>query len=170
MQRPQQGEYNPYFQAYIDMVPEGDFLDLLHENTRTATAFFEAIPADKHNYRYDKDKWNIKELLNHITDGERVFCYRALVASRGDGKTILHPMNDHLYVENAQVAGRTYEDLVAEFKAVRSSTEKLFESMTGAQSEFVARTKAGPITARALGYIMVGHVMHHMKLIKAWYL
>ncbi len=170
IQRPQAGEYNAYFQGYIDMVPEGDFLDILHENTKAATAFFEAIPAEKHNYRYDKDKWNVKELLNHITDGERVFCYRALVAARGDSKTILHPMNDHLYVQQANVSGRTFEELLNEFKAVRAGTEALFAPVSEVQSQFLAKTKAGPISARALGYIIVGHMMHHMKVIKQWYL
>lgn len=170
MTRPQAGEYNAYFQGYIDMVPEGDLLALMQQNTKDATAFFESIPQEKHNYRYDKDKWNVKELLMHITDAERVFCYRALVAGRGDGKTILHPMDDHLYVQNAIVAGRVYDDLVAEFKAVRGATEKLFESLSDPQSEFKAKTKAGPISARALGYIIVGHMMHHMKVIKQWYL
>lgn len=170
MQRPQQGEYNPYFQTYIDMVPNGDFLAILHENTNAAIAFFEGIPAEKHNYRYDTDKWNVKQLLAHITDAERVFSYRALVAARGDSKTILHPMNDHLYVEQANVADRTFDSLLTEFKAVRAATEALFAPISESQSEFRAKTKAGPITARALGYIIVGHMLHHMKVIKAWYL
>ncbi len=170
MKRPSKGEYNPYFKAYIDLVPEGDFLDLLHQNTKAAVSFFEGIPADKHNYRYEPDKWNIKELLVHITDAERVFSYRALVAARGDKKTPLHPMDDHLYVQNAVVDGRIYDDLVAEFKAVRGATEKLFESLSEKQSAFKADGVSAPITARALGYIITGHMMHHMKVIKQWYL
>jgi DinB superfamily len=170
MQRPQPGEYNNYFKGYIDQVPEGDFLDVLYENTRAATAFFEGIAADKHNYRYAEDKWSIKELLVHIADAERVFCYRALVAARGDDKTLLCSMDDHLYLRNAIVAGRLYDDVVAEFKAIRAATEKLFESLPEKQSIFRANTDAGPITARALGYIIIGHTAHHVKVIKERYL
>jgi hypothetical protein len=170
MQRPQQGEYNPYFQGYIDMAPEGDFLDVLHKNTKAATEFFEKIPVEKHNYRYAGDKWTIKELLIHMIDVERVMSYRALVAARGDNKTMLHSMDDHLYVQNAVVAGRLYDDLLTEFKAVRNATEKFFETISEKQSVFAAHTDTHVITARALGYIIIGHVMHHMKVIKQWYL
>jgi hypothetical protein len=170
MQRPQQGEYNPYFQSYIDEVPEGDFLEVLYQNTKASSEFFENIPAEKHNYRYAADKWNIKELLIHIIDAERVFSYRALVASRGDDKVVLPHMDDHLYVQNAIVAGRLYDDLVAEFKAVRNATEKFFETVSDKQSSFKAKTETHPITARALGYIIVGHMMHHMKVIGERYL
>ena len=169
-QRPQAGDYNPYFQVYIDIVPDGDFLDLLYSNTNEAVSFFESIPVEQHNYRYSADKWNVKELLIHIIDAERVFAYRALVAGRGDDKVVLPYMDDHLYVKNAVVAGRIYDDLVAEFKAVRNATEKLFETFSEKQSSFKARTESHPVTARALGYIIVGHTMHHMKVIGERYL
>jgi hypothetical protein len=170
MLRPKKGEFNPYFKNYIALVPDGDFLDLLYKNTRDAVLFFESIPVEKHNYRYANDKWNVKELLIHLIDAERVFSYRALVAARGDKKTKLHPMDDHLYVQNAVVAGRLYHDLVEEFKAVRNATEKLFETLTEKQNSFKADGVSSPITARALGYIIIGHMMHHMKVIKEWYL
>lgn len=170
IQRPAVGEYNPYFKGYIDMVPEGDFLDLLYKNTKAATDLFASIPVEKHNYRYADDKWIIKELLMHMIDVERVMSYRALVAARGDSKTRLCSMDDHLYVQNAIVAGRLYDDLVTEFKAVRNATEKLFETISEKQSTFRAKTDSHVITARALGYIIVGHVMHHMKVMKEWYL
>lgn len=170
IQRPQPGEYLPYFQGYIDLVPEGDFLEELYKNTKAATDLFEKIPVEKHNYRYTDDKWTIKELLIHMIDAERVFSYRALVAARGDSKTRLYSMDDHLYVQNAIVAGRVYDDLVVEFKAVRNATEKLFESLSEKQSTFHAHIDTHTITARALGYIIIGHVMHHMKVIREWYL
>jgi uncharacterized damage-inducible protein DinB len=170
MQRPQAGEYNPFFQGYIDRVPEGDFPAILQENTLAAIRFFESMPADKQDYRYAPDKWTIKELLIHIIDAERVFSYRALVAARGDNKTPLHPMDDHMYVRNAEAARRKYADVVAEFKAVRGATERLFESMSEEQGTFAADAVSAPITARALGYIIVGHMMHHLSVIQEKYL
>jgi hypothetical protein len=170
IQKPGKGEYNPYFQGYIDMVPEGDFNAILKENTKAAIAFFESVPAAKWDYRYDTDKWSIKQLLVHITDAERVFSYRALVAARGDNKTKLHPMDDHLYVEQSGVEARSAESLIAEFKAVRSATEALFDNMDAKHSSLKANGVSAQISARALGYIITGHVIHHMKVIKEWYL
>ena len=170
IQRPRKGEYNPYFRPYIDLVPEGDFNELLEQNTKAALSFFKRIPATKWDYRYDKDKWNIRQLLVHLTDAERVFAYRALVAARGDKKTKLHPMDDHLYVQQSGVERRTSDSILAEFKAVRGATEALFASITDQQSKFKADGVSAPISARALGYIIIGHMMHHMKVIKEWYL
>ena len=96
--------------------------------------------------------------------------YRALVAARGDNKTPLHSMDDNLYVQQANVQGRSYTDLVNEFKAVRNATECFFATVTEPQSSFRANGVSAPITARALGYIIIGHMLHHMKVIKAWYL
>ena len=170
MQRPLPGEYNPYFQGYIDLVPEGDFMEVLKVNTQAAVSYFEQIPAGKHNYKYGEDKWTIKQVLMHIIDVERVMAYRALVAARGDNKTLLYSMDDHLYMTNVNVDNRSMNDMLGEFKAVRYATEELFETITDEQSIFQANAINFPITARALGYIIAGHMLHHIKVIERHYL
>lgn len=84
IQRPESIEFKPYFQSYINLVKEGEFLKLLMQNKTDTITFFEGIPEEKHNYRYSENKWTIKESLMHIIDTERVFCYRALACSRSD--------------------------------------------------------------------------------------
>ena len=170
IQRPLPGEYKPYFQGYIDHVPDGNFMDILATNTNEATAFFENIPADKIDYRYAEDKWTIKQVLMHITDVERIMAYRALVAARGDNTTPLHSMDDYLYMANSNAANRTIKSLLAEFKAVRGATQQMFETITDEQSIFPANAVTYTVTARALGYIITGHTLHHLKGIKENYL
>ena len=170
IQRPQPGEYKPYFETYIRLVPEGDFMDLLAANTHEAITFFENLPAHKHDYRYAEGKWTIKQVLMHIIDVERIMAYRALVAARGDNTTPLHVMDEHLYMANSNAANRNMESLLQEFKAVRSATESLFETMTYEQSIFAADAVTYTVTARALGYIILGHMWHHMKVMENNYL
>ena len=179
MKKPAKGEYNPYFERYIGLVPEGDYpegdyIELLKKNSKDTADFFEGIPAAKHDYRYAEGKWSIKEILNHIIDTERVMVYRALVAARGDRTTILHNMDENMYAANADVSGRTLEDLLEEFKALRRSTEKFFENLTEKASSLKANTLSGlahyPITARAVGYVLIGHTSHHINTIKERYL
>ena len=48
MQKPLQEEYNPYYQHYIDLVPDGKFDIVFDNNTQQTISFFENIPPEKH--------------------------------------------------------------------------------------------------------------------------
>jgi hypothetical protein len=56
MQRPEANEYHPAYQKYFDLVPNGDFLTVLTQNSTETADFFEAIPTKKHYYRYAEGK------------------------------------------------------------------------------------------------------------------
>lgn len=170
MQKPSADEYNPNYQKYFDLVAEGEYLDLLRQNSSDTVTFFEKIPSEKLDYKYAQDKWTVKEVLMHIIDTERVFSYRALVAARGDNLTFHQRMDEKLYANNVEVSHRILESLLSEFKAVRSSTERLFENLTDAQSKRRCNIVTHPMTARAIGYFLIGHVQHHLNVIEARYL
>jgi uncharacterized damage-inducible protein DinB len=170
MQRPSADEYHENYQKYFDLLPEGAYLELLGQNSKETIGFFEAIPRVKLDYKYAPGKWTIKELLMHVIDTERVFSYRALVAARGDTTTPHYRMDEELYAKNVDVSHRTLQSLISEFQAVRSSTEKLFENLTDAQSRSRCNVVTHPMTARAIGYFIIGHVRHHLKIIEERYL
>ena len=170
MQRPSADEYHPNYQKYFDLVASGDYLDLLGENSVDTVAFFGRLPKDKLDYRYAAGKWTTKEVLMHIIDTERVFSYRGLVAARGDDITLHHRMDEELYASNADASQRTLESLISEFRAVRSSTEQLFENMTDAQSKRWCNIGTAPMTARAIAYFIIGHARHHVGVIQEKYL
>jgi len=169
MQKPSLDEYHANYQKYFDLVSEADYLDLLRQNSIETTSFFEKIPSEKLDYKYAEDKWTIRELLMHIIDTERVFAYRGLVAARGD-TTPIYRMDEELYAKNVDVSHRTLQSLMSEFKAVRSSTAQLFENLTDAQSKLRCNIVTHPMTARAIGYFMIGHIQHHLNIIEERYL
>lgn len=170
MKKPEAIEYKPYFQRYIDLVNEGDFLEELKNNKTETVQFLKSIPEHKHNYRYAEKKWTIKEVLMHMIDTERGFSYRILVCARADGNTPLHPMDEDMYAANVDVTHRTMESLIKEFEVVREGATLLFENLTDAQSKFLGDNISHKISARALGYILIGHVKHHNNVIKERYL
>jgi hypothetical protein len=170
MNRPKEIEYNPYFQSYIDLVELGNFQEIFIKNTKYTTDFFNSIPFKKHNYKYGIDKWTIKEILMHIIDTERVFAYRTLVCLRGDNKTPLHSMDDNLYASNIDVTSRTMESLLEEFQVIRRNSNLLFQNITEEQSKFLGNGVTHNFSARALGLIMMGHILHHIKIINERYL
>lgn len=169
MTKPEKEEYNPYFDRYISLVPEGDYIKLLKENSKEIINFFESIPAEKNNYHYAEGKWSIKDILMHITDTERVMCFRALVAARGDSTSVLCNMDEDSYAASVDLSGRTLENILSEFRALRTATEIFFENLSDTASLFRAKTKTHPITARAVGYVLIGHTMHHMQIISERY-
>lgn len=170
MQRPDATEYFPYFETYVSIVPDGNFLDTLRQNGADVIQLFGELPADKHNYAYAEGKWSVKEVLMHITDVERVMSYRALVAARGDSETMLCSMDDKLYLKNSNAAAREMKSLIEEFAAVRNATLKFFETVTEEQSRLTANVNSHPTSARALGYIIAGHAMHHTRVVQERYL
>lgn len=170
IQRPEPNEYKPSFQKYMDLVPDGDFLNVMAANTTDVIAFFESLPPERHSYRYAEDKWSIKQVLLHLTDVERMMGYRALVAARSDDKTPLHSFDDNHYAAHANADSRTMQDLLEEFKAVRAATTKFFETVTDAQSVFPANAVTYTTTARALGYMILGHTWHHINIINERYI
>lgn len=169
MQRPLADEYQESYQKYFDLVPEGAYLELLRQDSTDTVRFFEAIPPDKLDYKYAPGKWTIKELLMHLIDTERVFSYRALVAARGDTATPHYRMDEELYARNVDASRRTLPSLISEFQAVRRATEILFENLSDEQSLSQCNVVTHPMTARAIGYFMIGHVRHHLKVIEERY-
>ena|SRR5438876_1370989 len=177
MQRPEANEYHPNYQKYFDLTYEkyfdlvsaGDYLQILDRNRTETIKFFETISPEKHDFRYTQGKWTIKEVLMHIIDTERVFAYRALAAARGD-ETPVHRMDEELYARNVDVSRRTLSDLISEFKAVRTATEYLFQNVTEDQSRRSCNVVTHPMTTRAIGYFMIGHVQHHIGIVNERYL
>ena len=168
MQRPLADEYATAYQKYFDLVSEGDYLSLLRQNSTETIAFFEGIPVEKLDYRYAEGKWTIKEVFMHIIDTERVFSYRGLAAARGDASPH-YRMDEELYAGNVDVSRRALQSLISEFKDVRASTEQLYEHLTDEQSKGRCNIVTHPMSARAIGYFLIGHVRHHLTVIKERY-
>jgi len=169
MERPLKGEYAAAYQKYFDLVAEGDYLTLLKQDSTETLTFFEMLPNEKLDYKYGEGKWTIKEVFMHIIDTERVFSYRGLAAARGDASPH-YRMDEELFARNVDVSHRSLQSLISEFKAVRCSTEQLYEHLTDAQSKRPCNIVTHPMTARAIGYFLIGHVRHHLKVIQERYL
>jgi len=100
MERPVTGEFNPYFSRYINLVPEGNFYELLRLNTEEVQSRFGSVPKEKENFAYAPSKWTIGQMLLHMTDTERVMSFRALLASRGDREAECPNMDQDLFALN----------------------------------------------------------------------
>ena len=166
--RPETGEYAPYYEKYIALVPTDDLANLLEaQGAQTAQLLATRAEADG-DFRYAPDKWTVKEVLGHIADTERIFTYRALRIARGD-KTPIEGFEQDDYVKTGAFNERTLASLVKEFRDVRSATLALFRSL--ADSAWLRRGTANKNEAsvRALAFITAGHELHHVRILAERY-
>jgi hypothetical protein len=169
MDRPNQNEYTPYYNKYIDLVPEGDIFKILKKQIGDLEKLCKNIPSKKYLYRYAPEKWSIKEVVGHIADTERVMAFRALRFARNDNNN-LPGFDQDEFVRQSNHNNIKLNDLVKGFTAVRQSNILLFKTFTDEMliRQGVANEKI--VSVRALIYVMVGHVTHHINVLKEKYL
>ena len=167
--RPDLSRVPHFYHGYINLV-EGDDLNKLFEQHQSETyKFFDSIPENRWNYRYAEGKWSIKELVQHLIDAERIFAYRALRFARKDSTELPgFEENDYAIASNADK--RNKNDLVEELKSVNVSSALLFKSFDEEQLERSGVANNNSIYVRAIGFIMIGHALHHKKIVKERYL
>ncbi len=162
-------EYNPYYGAYITLAQNQLLMDGLQNGLNETISFLESIPNDKLKHRYDAGKWSVKEIIRHIIDTERIFAYRALRFARND-KTSLHGFEQDDYIQPSKADELSLESLLDEYKSNRMATIAMFRNFSDEMLKRIGEASSNPMSARAAGFIIVGHEKHHCNVIKDRYL
>ena len=166
----QSSEYPVFYRPYITILEEGSSLldNLVGSLQRFEQILFD-VAEEKQEYRYQKGKWTLKELIQHMIDAERVFVYRALRFSRNDG-TNLPGFEENSYVSNYDIQKRNYQALIDEFILIRKATILMFRDFDESMLNLSGTIENNSITVKAIGFICSGHVMHHLNIIEERYL
>lgn len=168
-QRPDPSEYASYFGRYVSLVPDGAIADILKRQRDEHAAFYGGISEAQAAHRYAPDKWSIKQVLGHLIDAERVFAFRGLAASRNERKPLPGFEQDD-YVAAGDFDDRAWRDLVGEYASVRAATIALYSGMTDAMLTRLGNANNADVSARACAFMIAGHELHHIKLLKERYL
>lgn len=158
-----------FYRGYIELVKEGKLVPLLVSSRDHFIALCEDLSEQQGNYKYAPDKWSIKDIILHLIDSERIFVYRALRFARND-QTELSGYEHNDYVSEAKADTRTINDLLVEFSNVRASTIDMFSSFDEDIQARKGTSNGVEMTVETIGYIISGHTMHHMNIIKERYL
>ena len=162
-------EYFQYYKRYIDLVGDNPILESLKIGLTATNNFFKNIPKSKLEFRYSEGKWTVKEILLHLIDTERVFCYRALYFARNTGSAI-EGFDENMFAENSNANTRDLDDLLNEYMAVRNSTINLFTSFSTEVMKKGGLANDNPLSVRSIGFIICGHEIHHANTIQERYL
>lgn len=168
--RPTEAEYPPFFRQYIHHVPGDDLAVTLKAPMAQSLSIWHTFPQERELFTYAEGKWTPREILGHIIDTERIMQYRALAIARGE-KQSLPGFDENSYVKNAQYNDRPLATLFAEFTVVRLATQLLFQqSINDADLLRTGTANGRAITPRAIAWIIFGHELHHIALLKERYL
>lgn len=168
MFRPSDTEFAPYYSRYISLVTEPNILRALEEQAGQLAGLMAALPSDQEEFRYAPGKWSVREVLGHIIDGERVFGYRAFCISRGE-KAPLAQFDENQYVARSSYHDRPVPELVEEFLLIRRTNVLFLRRLSEEGWRQMGTASNNPVSVRALVFIMVGHVCHHLNGLRTSY-
>ena len=167
--RPQPGEYAPYTVAYFDLVPGDDVLAHMRRCLETTPVFFRDIPDGRLSEPHRAGEWTIKQILQHISDDERVYAYRTLRFARND-LTELPSFDQEVVAAHSDADNRSLTSLLEEYVTVRRSTLSLFEGLPAEALTRVGVANGNPMSVRAAAFHIAGHELHHLDSIRTNYL
>ena len=163
-------EYNEYYARYIDNVSSTtDLKTGFEEDKKMVIDFFSSVPEEKLTYKYQSKKWSIKEILQHIIDTERIFIYRLLRIARKD-TTALAGFDQDIFIEPSEANSKSIEELLHEFTTTRLYSINLINSISDVNLQNMGTASDSSISARACAFILLGHSIWHINIIKERYL
>lgn len=169
MSRPNLDRVPPFYYNYISLVKDDLLDDAFNKHQNEYPRLLQGIQEEKWNHHYAEDKWTIKEVVQHVIDAERIFNYRALCFARKEAAS-LPGFNENSYAAYSKANQRSGADLLSELNIVQQSSALLFKSFDEEQLESTGIANNSSIYVRAIGFIIIGHALHHARILEERYL
>ncbi|MCP4202256.1 MAG: DinB family protein [bacterium] len=167
-QRPSTAEAAEYYFTYIDRVPDGDVVEHLEKQIVETRALLSSVDEELAGFRYQADKWSVKQVVGHVADAERVFVYRALAFSRGDRQAI-PGMDQDLWMKASRFDELPFSAVSNDLVAIRASTVTLFRGLSEAQWQHRGTASEMEFQTGAIAWIIAGHELHHRGVLEERY-
>jgi len=167
---PSTNEYNDFYTGYVQRaIARKNVIVALSKQIDEIRAALGKLTDKQALFRDAPKEWTIKEVLGHINDAERIFAYRLLRVSRND-QTPLPGFEQNDYVREAGFDNYPLADLLDEFERLRRANMVMIQNMPEAYADRRGTASGFPVSARALIYVLVGHVENHMADLNEKYL
>jgi uncharacterized damage-inducible protein DinB len=164
--RPAHGECSSYYSTYIQLVPDGDIVRTLQTQHAEIHDLLQSMTEAQAAASPQKGAWSAKQVLLHLCDTERLFCFRALWFARGE-QAALPGMEPDPWMVTVDANARDLSDLLAEFAQVRAASVSFFTSLDNAAWMRSGSASGSRVSVRALAWIIAGHTLHHNVSLRA---
>ncbi len=168
--RPNIDDAPSWYPYYFNLVPGNDLLEALQNNKQDMQHLIRSIPFSKEDFKYAENKWSVKQVFIHMADDERYYAYKAFCYSRQIDVVLEVPPVGEIYAKHFNAGNRTLKEIGDEILSIRDATISLFSSMTSDMLDFRGFPNKTVYTARSLGWMAVGHSIHHCSMIREKYL
>jgi hypothetical protein len=166
---PKPEEAAPYYFKYIDQVQGEDIVGVLQGQLDETLSFLSGISEEQSLHRYAPEKWSFRQVLNHVTDTERVFLFRAFWFGRGFDSP-LPSFDEKISAGMARADDLSWASHVEEFRGSRLATLTFFRNLPAEAWTRSGIASGKPFTVNALAYLAAGHLAHHIAILKDRYL
>ena len=168
LEKPTTEEYAAFYEGYIKRVPEGNIIERLEQQSNIVQSVLSSLTEEQANYRYAEGKWSVKEVIGHLTDNERIMSSRLLRIARGDQAN--HPGYDQdVLMQSHPFDAYTLADLIEEYAAARRSALLMLRHITPEAWLRRGIVSDNPASARSIAYVLVGHELHHLSVLRDRY-
>ncbi len=168
IERPREGEFAEFYRGYVMEVADADVISVLERQQDELLRLAAEVSPERETHRYAPGKWSIREVVGHLTDGERVFGYRAYCIARGE-QGPLPGFDEDRYVADGDSDRQPLLRLAEEFVAARAANLTTFRRLDETALARLGNANGRPISVRALAFIMAGHVRHHLEVVRERY-
>lgn len=165
-------EINPmpdFFDRYINLVEEENLYDAFYKSQYVLEHLDMDTLHKIDRQIYAPNKWTIHDIFQHVIDNERIQSYRALWFARNATTDVLPGYDEDFFAANANTKNRNLDDIIEELRVLRTSTIQLFHSFEKQDLKNVGICFNLKVPVLALGFMMVGHQIHHLNTIKERY-
>lgn len=157
-----------YWDRYINLVPDVELSQAFDDSIRQLDQLDRTALARVGDKTYSPGKWTVKDIFQHVSDAERVLCYRSLVFARRDGTTPSGFEQD-IFAQNALTSRRSMDDLLDELIMVRRSTKAMYDSFTDDMLKARGISWEYETAVLDMGFTIIGHQIHHLNIIAERY-
>lgn len=161
---PPSTEYAPAFARYVSRVGDEDIAEALDRQTAEVSAVFGPLSDEQAEHRYAPEKWSVKEMLGHVGDTERVMGYRVMAFARGERQP-LPGFDENDYMVGNPFGSRPLRETLQHFAHLRASHVIMLRQLSPEAWLRIGTANGHPASVRALVWVMVGHVRHHLAVL-----
>lgn len=163
--RPEKDESFEHYHNYIKQVPAGDYYSLLEGQIAELRSVLGNVNENDAMKLHSPYTWTVKQVIGHLIDGERIFADRLHRFASGDFQQ-LPGMDQDPYVANHDYVSPTLTALLEELIHLRQANVLLLRRIKPEAWDHRGVASNHRVTVRALAYILVGHINHHLEILR----